>query len=415
MKRYVERHASGRLLELSRLFPAVVVTGARQTGKSTLLEHGFGATAQTVVFDPVLDVGNARRDPELFLANHPPPLILDEIQYAPELVASLKRRIDRDRTPGQYLLTGSQQWGVLKTMAESLAGRAVFLDLEGFSCGELAGVPAGAMWLASWLETPGPAAARHAAPTPMPYSLYEYLWRGTLPEATQTVLAAVPAYLTAYVRTYIERDVRVLAEPADLQEFGRFFRLAAALSANEINYSELGREIGISPQTAKRWLGLLRQTFQWHEVPAFLTNRVKRVSGKTKGYLTDTGLICMAQMISSPAALSGHPITGALFETAVCAEIRRQAALLPVPPAIHHWRSAGGAEVDLVLERDNRLFPMEIKLSSAAGRRDTSGLSAFRKSYPQARIAPGLVLAPVSEMFQLTDHDYAMPWNAMMP
>jgi uncharacterized protein len=202
-----------------------------------------------------------------------------------------------------------------------------------------------------------------------------------------------------------------MADVSDWQQFGRFVRLAAALTAQEINRSHLGREIGITPQTAQRWLAMLVATFQWVEVPAFHANSIKRISSKSKGYLADTGLACSLQSISSPDALAGHPVFGALFETAVVNELRKQAATVASPPVMYHWRSHGGAEVDLVLERNGTYYPIEIKLRSRPTRADTRGIRAFRESYPALDIAPGLVLYPGEEALLLNDEDVAVPWD----
>jgi len=400
-----------RLERLARTFPVVVVSGARQVGKTTLLKQAFGAVADMVVFDPVQDIGNARRDPDLFLDNHPAPVILDEIQFVPELVAALKRRIDRDRTPGQYILTGSQQWHVLRNLAESLAGRAVFLDLEGFALGELAAPPAEAPWLEAWLQDPEGFPAQPRERLPLPAPAFETVWRGTLPEPARLPLEVVPEFWSAYFRTYVERDVRLLTEVSDWHAFGRFVRLAAALTAQEINASQLGRDLGLTPQTARRWLDLLVATFQWFEVPAFAGNALKRVSGKAKGHLADTGLACWAQALSSPAALGGHPLWGPLFESFVVADLRKQAATLSLAPRFHHWRSAGGAEVDLLLERDGRFFPIEIKAKTRVSRADARGIRAFREAYPHLSIAPGLVIAPCERMERLSEQDWSLPWD----
>ena len=406
---YRERLLTDRLKRLMATFPAVVLAGARQVGKSTLLQHVYGDTAEIVVFDPVVDVQNARQDPELFLANHRTPLVLDEIQYAPEVVASLKRRIDENRSPGQYILSGSQQWRVLTSVSESLAGRAAFLDLEGFSLAEAAGSQRS--WFSTWIADP---AAFLASPPPRlaaSRTLYELLWRGSLPDATLLGEAVIPDFHAAYLRTYIERDVRLLADVSDWQLFGRFLRLCAALTAQEINRSHLGRELGVTPQTAGRWLDLLKATYQWFEVPAYSGNAVKRVSGKAKGYLADSGVACHAQILSSPVALGGHPLLGAMFETAVVAEIRKHASAMSTPPQLHHWRTSAGAEVDLLLERDGVFHPIEIKTRSNPSRRDTTGITAFRKTYPHLRIERGIVIAPVEKPLQLSKNDWAVPWD----
>ena len=397
-----------------------IVSGARQVGKSTILNHAFPANTDCVVLDPVIDVENARQDPDLFLDNHPrSPLLLDEIQYAPELVAAIKRRVDRDRRPGQFVLTGSQQWEVMKSLAESLAGRAVFIEMNGFNLAELSGqlddagsnASSNAGWLASWLEDPEGFVGREQGLVTLEHTLYETLWRGFLPDATLLPIDTVASFHEAYIKTYVERDIRLLANVSEWQTFSRFIRLTAALTAQEINYSQLGREIGIAPQTARRWLDMLKATFQWFDVPAFSGNNIKRVSSKPKGFVADTGFACAAQLISSPTVLAGHPMLGALFETAVFAEIRKQSALMSPQPQLYHWRSAGGAEVDLLLERDGKLFPVEVKVKSQPSRRDARGIKALRDSYPAMDVQPGLIIAPTQKFLQLSERDYAMPWN----
>jgi len=411
---YIQRLLTDKLYRLAAAFPVVVVSGARQVGKSTLLQNTFGKEAEIVVFDPVIDIENARQDPELFLDNHPAPLILDEIQYAPELVASIKRRIDLDRSPGQYILTGSQQWGVMKSMSESLAGRAVFLDLSSFCLLEISRkTDVNLPWLHRWLDSPDKFTAIRQSRLSRETTLYEQLWRGFLPEAQFLPTDVIPDFIFAYRRTYIERDVRLLAEVSDLQLFGRFLQLVSALTAQEINYSQLGRELGLTPQTARRWLDILKSTFQWFEIPAYSGNLIKRVSNKPKGYIADTGLACSTQAISAPNAIGGHPLWGALFETAVVAELKKQSGVLSPMPNFYHWRAYSGAEVDIILEYNGVLYPIEVKAKTNPSRRDTMGISAFRKKHPQATIAKGLVIAPCAGIIQLSECDYAIPWDLL--
>ena len=428
---YKKRMLADRLRGMLGRFSVVVVSGARQVGKTTLLAHELPGW-ESVVFDPAMDVGNARQDPDLFLDNHPAPLILDEIQYAPELVAAIKRRVDvasasgrrgdaavadrgggrsGGRKAGMYVLTGSQQWSVLKSASESLAGRAVFLDLEGFSLAEIAEAVVAEHWLKRYLDGPEEFVASSVTRLGVGRTLYEQLWRGFLPETDSLEQEWVAEFYRAYLRTYIERDVRLLADVADWQQFGRFVQLAAALTAQEINRSQLGRALGVTPQTAQRWLAMLRATFQWFEVPAYHGNTIKRISSKPKGYLADPGLACSLQTISTPRALSGHPLVGALFESAVVGEIRKLAGTLATPPNSYHWRSHGGAEVDLLLERDGVFYPIEVKLSSRPSRQDARGIKAFRATYPRLKVAPELVIAPVERMEQVGDAEYALPWD----
>ena len=421
---YKHRILAPKLQRMIQQFSVVIISGSRQVGKSTLLRNELSGW-DSVVFDPAIDVGNARQDPDLFLNNHPPPLILDEIQYAPELVGAIKRRVDLARSGGHfnnpsangdvglYVLTGSQQWSVLKSASESLAGRAAFLDMEGFCLAEIAEAGAEDHWLHRYLTAPEQFVAEPSKRLGLTRTVNEQLWRGLLPAADTLERTTIPEFYNAYLRTYIERDVRLLTDLADWQQFGRFVQLAAALTAQEINHSQLGRDIGMTPQTAQRWLATLRGTFQWFETPAFHGNTIKKISGKPKGYLADTGLACSLQRISSASTLSGHPLTGALFETAVAGEIRKLSATLPTPPNIYHWRSHSGAEVDLLLERDGTFYPMEIKLSTRPSRQDTRGITSFRARYPQLNIAPGLVIAPVERVEQLSENDYCIPWDSV--
>lgn len=408
--KYKHRICGSRLSRMVEHFSVVVVSGARQVGKSTLLKHQF-PDWDTVVFDPVVDIANARRDPDLFLRNHPPPLILDEIQYCPEVVPCLKRLLDKNKRPGMYIMTGSQQWSVIKSINESLAGRAVFLDLEGFSLAEICQSQAPASWLQRYLDDPLDFLHGAHGRLPLKKTLYEQLWHGWLPETDQLPVDLIETFFAGYLRTYVERDVRLLLQVDDWQQFGRFVQMVAALTAQEINFSHLGREIGVTPQTAKRWLAALKATFQWHEVAAFHGNSIKRISLKPKGYFADTGLACHLARLSSPRALAGNPMVGALFETAVVADIRKQMTPMAGKAQLHHWRAHSGAEVDVVLERDGMLYPVEVKLTTRPSRQDTLGISSLRENYPRRKIAPGIVLAPVETIEQISENDYAVPWD----
>ncbi|NGX59224.1 MAG: hypothetical protein KR126chlam3_00371 [Chlamydiae bacterium] len=408
--RYIPRKLGNRIRKLFENFACLVITGARQVGKTTLLQHLY-PKLNCVVFDPVQDIQNARADPELFLNNNPPPLILDEIQYAPELVPVLKRRLDKAKAPGQYILTGSQQWGVLNQVSESLAGRAILCHLEGFSLTEVATPQPSTLWLERWLMDPDSFFARRPSRLDLPRTLYEQLWRGFLPEAQFVDLEFIPDFHFSYQSTYIEKDIRLLADLAELQQFSRFVKLVAALTAQEINYSQLGREIGVTPQTSKRWLNLLMQTFEWFEIPAFSKNSTKKVSLKPKGYFADTGQVCFSQMISTAKAISSHPLWGALFENAVVGEIRKQCSIMSTPPRMYHWRVHSGAECDLILERDGKFYPIEIKAKTRPTFSDAKGIRAFRAHHPQLQIQNGLVIAPAEEYYALSDKDYVLPWD----
>lgn len=403
---YLVRLHTSKLHLMAAHFPAIVLSGARQVGKTTFLRQTL-PQADYVVFDPVTDVENARQDPDLFLDNHRTPLILDEIQYAPEVVAALKRRIDQNKKAGQYFLTGSQQWGILKSLSESLAGRAVFLELDPFSLAELASSQAN--WLQNYLDNPQEFAVPEIPSGIQKRTLYEQLYYGWYPAAQELPPSLVRDFYQSYLRTYIERDLRATADIANYQQFGKFYQLAAALSGQEINQSQLGREVGITAQTSRRWLDLLDQTYQFFEIPAYTRNSIKRLSGRAKGYVSDTGLMTMALALSSPGAIATHPAAGRLYETAAIAEIRKLMRSLDVPAQMYHWRAHSGAEVDLILERDGRLYPIECKLSSHPTRSDARGILALREEYKDL-VMPGLVLCQCERPYPLAENVLAIPF-----
>lgn len=411
MKEYIPRLLTGKLKTFLEHFPSVVIVGARQVGKSTLLKHLF-PNYSYVLFDPFEDVENARQDPDLFLDNKTLPLILDEVQYAPEVVSAIKRRIDRNKVPGQYILTGSQQWGVMKQMTESLTGRTVVMQLDSFSLGEIAKQQPKNSWLENWLQNPGNVSQFKILD--LPRNTFEQLWRGFLPDAQRLPLDLVTAFHSSYQKTYIERDIRLLADLPDLHQFTRFVRLAAASTAQEINFQQLGRDLGVANMTAKRWLSLLREIFEWHEIPAFSMNTTKRISQKPKGYFSDSGQVCFCQAISSPEAIITSPLWGSLFETAVVNEIRKELLWMTKPCNLYHFRSHTGAECDLILERDGIYFPIEIKAKTKPSRSDTSGISAFRSSFPKLTIASGLVICLSDSCYKVSENDWALPWNVML-
>ena len=237
------------------------------------------------------------------------------------------------------------------------------------------------------------------------------MWRGSLPETYFLNLDVIADFHYSYQSTYIEKDIRVLTDLSNLQTFSRFIRLSAALVAQEINYSQLGREIGITAQTAKRWLDLLMQTFEWFEVSAFSNNSIKKVSLKPKGFFADTGQVCFSQMISSKEAIGVHPLKGSLFENAVVSEIRKQSSIISTPPYMYYWRMHQGAECDLLLERDGKIYPIEIKSNTHPSKKDIKGIQKFREKHPHLNVQKGLVIAPVDEVYALSDNDIVIPFD----
>jgi predicted AAA+ superfamily ATPase len=408
---YLHRHIEKNLRELAQYFKIVLVKGARQTGKSTMLAHAF-PNLKHIVFDPVQDMYGARKDPDLFLDNFPPPLILDEIQYAPELLPALKRRVDQRPEKGQYFLTGSQNLSVLKNVAESLAGRVGILQLPPLSAFEL--TQNFNSWITQYLISPEELPRSFSGTLPHTKTLYEYLWRGGFPGILELPDHLLPDYFSAYLQTYVERDIRLIENIQDLNLFERFLGIVSMLSGQEINYSQLGREIGISHPTATRWLNLLTHSYQWHEIGPYHGNTIKRISKKSKGYITDTGFACYLQRISSKDALAQNPALGAIFETYCINMIIQSLNGTSVKPHFYHWRSQASAEVDLILEMDGALYPIEIKCKTVLSKHDARGILAFRESYPRQKIQPGLILYPGKTCYNVHESVIALPWDAVV-
>ncbi|MEN8256092.1 MAG: ATP-binding protein [Verrucomicrobiota bacterium] len=411
--KYIERALEAKLTAYVESFPCTLVSGARQVGKSTLLDHLFGRQVRTFVFDPLEDLYGARQDPDLFLRNNPPPLILDEIQYAPELVPALKRAVDQDRRPGMYLITGSQQWEVMRHLAESLAGRVAIMELPSFSLLEQFG--SNRMdWFPEWLEQvpKGIDAAMEMLGgfRSGGLSSTRLIWRGGFPEVQTLRDEVVPGWMRGYVGTYLQRDVRTLLEIRDETQFAAFLALCASLTAQECNYNHLGRDIGLSAPSAKRWIGVLRGTYQWLEIPAFSANHIKRLSGRPKGYFGDTGLACYLMRISSDQAVQGHPAFGALFETLVATEIHKRLQPMSLPPTLYHYRQHSGAEVDLIIEKDGLLFPVEIKSSARIHPMDARSISIFQEKMGTHAQA-GLVVYAGEQVLRLGDRCIAVPFD----
>jgi hypothetical protein len=285
-----------------------------------------------------------------------------------------------------------------------------FLDLYPFSAAEIGMTSSEQPWLINWLDSGG--TADFSTRLKLPSSISEQLFRGFMPGVHELPLELTPDYFKMYERTYIERDARSLTNVEDATLFSRFFKMACAMSARELNYNQIGREIGLSAMTASRWFSVLRGTFQWHEIPAFSRNPIKRVSMKPKGFCADTGLMAYSLAISSPYAVLSHPSWGCIFETCVANEIRKALNAMSPSPILYHWRSHGGAEVDFIIEKDGVFYPIEVKAASHPGKGDASGILAFRKAHAGLSIGPGAIVAPSAESYRVTDNDRVIPWDA---
>jgi len=405
---YKIRLIEKKLLEYKRFFKIVLITGARQVGKTTLLTHCF-PKIKIITFDPIQDIYGVRKDPDLFLDNFPPPVILDEIQYVPELFPALKRRVDKSNATGQYFLTGSQNFSLMKNVSESLAGRVGILNLYNMTVNELYGNINDANWLEYYLNN-SKFLLKRTLNTKLP--LKDILWRGGMPGLLDADEKFITPFFKSYVQTYIERDLRTVDNIKNLYNFTTFMSFCAALSAQEINNSKIGNDIGISSVTAKKWYELLINSFQFFALQPYSGNTIKRISKKRKGFISDTGLLCYLQQINSPDALLASPMFGAIFETFVVSEIKKYINASGLNVNFYHWRTNSSAEVDLIIEKDGFLYPIEIKSKSNLNAYDARGLKSFRDTYKN-KCKHSLIIYAGKELYKISKNITAVPWNAI--
>jgi len=404
--RYLPRALTATVRRALKTFPAVLVTGARQTGKTTLLRKEFGQSHRYLSLERPEVRERALADPVGFLDAHPDPVILDEIQRAPELLHPVKDRIDERRAPGRWLLGGSQSFALMQGVGQTLAGRVAVLSLDAFSVAEATGGRLGKDPIKRVFDT-GKGRARSGSAVHV--SLEDWLLRGSFPEPRANPSVDRKLWYSSYIQTYLERDVRDLVQVGDLGSFHRFLRLVAAHTGQLLNLAELGRDAGVTGPTARCWLSVLETSQVVHLVPPFYRNLGKRIRKSPKVYWLDTGLPTFLQGLHDPEAVRNGPSIGALAETAVVSEWVKALRQRGEPADLFYWRSARGMEVDLVLERNGRLHGLEIKATRTPTPHHADSIAAWLELAGPSAL--GALACDVAEPTPLRAGIRAVPWH----
>jgi predicted AAA+ superfamily ATPase len=373
--RYINRNIETTINKAAKMFSAVLITGARQVGKTTLLKHIKSGIPYLTLDDPIL-LQSALEEAGSFFKNTPPPLIVDEIQYAPNLFSYIKMNADESGKKGQFFLTGSQQFKMMKNVSESLAGRIGIINLLGLSLREIRSDTFNEVFI----PTEEYFAKRKKSARQTDYKeIWDIIHKGSMPAMYAEELDWQMFY-AAYTKTYIERDVRALTQVGDELKFIKFMTGIASRTSQMLNLSSVAGEIGISVPTADRWLSILISSNIVYLLQPFYNNIMKRAVKTPKIYFLDTGLAAYLTKWNTPEVLEAGAMAGAFFETFVVAEVLKSyynAGILE--PSLYYYRDKDAKEVDILIEQNGVLYPVEIKKTANPGREHIENFLALEK------------------------------------
>ena len=406
---YVSRTLERFLGTAARQLPVIMLTGARQVGKTTLLKHLSQSERTYVTLDDPMVLSLAREDPPLFMQRFPPPVLIDEIQYAPELLPHIKMAVDRDRKPGQFWLTGSQQFHLMKGVSESLAGRVGIVRLLGLSRRELSGQ---GLESQPFLPTADEVSERiHTGKGLTLKNLYQLIWRGSFPAVALDDRMDRDLFYSSYVQTYLQRDVQDLARVGDEMAFLRFLRTAAARSGQMLNMSELARDADIAVNTAKNWLSILQASGTAYLLEPYHTNVTRRLVKTPKLYFLDTGLCAYLTEWSTPETLEAGAMSGAILETWIVAELLKSYMHNGLRAPFYYYRDKDRKEIDLIIVRDGAVYPLEVRKTASPGRNDVRHFRILGKLGIPA--GPGGVICLAEQSLPLTTSAHSIPVSAL--
>ena len=408
---YLKRRITHKLMQVAKLYPVVLISGPRQAGKTTLARNCF-PNHEWILLDSHALLERARKDPGLFFSTHKPPMILDEVQRAPELLQEIKYLVDSYALPpASIILTGSQPLQLMKNASESLAGRVGIIELSSMTQSELQQSLELPLSLEEFVDNP-PLGKKFSSNV----SVMELLFRGGLPpmaiEKMSPNSEEVVQRFSDYISTYLTRDLRELANVHDLGRFEKFLRISATASSRIANINDLAAQIGVPQSTTQEWLGLLRASNLILELPAYHSNQIKRETRRPKSVLFDSGLMCNLLGYQNYKQIELSPLLGAIFETSALNYVYTYVKCQSGRFALYHWRHKEQEEIDALIElNNNSLLPIEIKFTTRPKAEDLKGLVSFMKKYPQAK--KGVLISRSDECFLLSESIIHLPWSAL--
>jgi len=401
---YIKRNIEITIEKAAKMFPAVLVTGARQVGKTTVLKHNIKDIPYLTLDDPII-LQSALEEPGSFFKTMPPPVIIDEIQYAPNLFTYIKMIADDSGKKGQFYLTGSQQFMMMKNVSESLAGRIGIINLLGLSLREIKGVD----FNEAFVPTIDYIDKRRSTAQRLNYKeIWEYIHKGFMP-AMHVDNPDWQMFYASYTKTYIERDVRDLTQVGDELKFIKFMTAVASRTSQMLNLTSVANEVGISVPTADRWLSVLISSNIVYLLKPYYNNIMKRAVKTPKLYFLDTGLAAYLTKWNSPDVIEAGAMSGAFFETFVVAEILKSyynAGVLE--PSIYYYRDKDAKEIDIIIEESGTLYPVEIKKTSNPGKEHIENFSVFDK-VKIINVGTGCVICMYENIININEKNISMP------
>lgn len=399
--KYIKRHLEKVVLELSKSWPAILLTGPRQAGKTTMLRklsERESIGREYVSLDDLTVREMAKSDPKMFMQLHKPPVLIDEIQYAPELFTYIKIHIDSHHNPGDFWLTGSQVFRLMRGVQESLAGRVALLHMPPLSQREI--INAECVPFTTDFGTLL-AESKKVRPVTAP-ELYGRIWHGSMPGLVSGEYSDRGVYYSSYLSTYVERDARDLSGTVDALKFVKFVTAVAARTAQLVNYKAIADDADIDQTTAKAWINILETLGMVFLLHPYSNNVLKRTIKTPKLYFYDTGFVCYLTKWSSPEVAESGAMNGALFENFAVSEIMKSYQNAGKEPFLYYYRDRDSREIDLVIEGDGKLCPIEIKKTATPDKRIIRTFGVLNKS--PLRLGTGAVLC-MSDQFGAFDKD----------